>query len=114
MKIPLALAVAIGVSAWGQPGAAQDRAAPQTVQIDLNKLPADVVKRLLDELAKQAQPAVAEMAAKKPKKDDNREVEKPKGSGEKPAKRKPGEKKERDEEKEREKKEREKEAERGK
>jgi len=90
----------------GQPGAAQDRAVPRTVQIDLSKLPPAVAARLLDELAKQAKPAIAEMVAKKPKKNDKREPEKPKGRGEKPAKPKPGDKEAEREEK--------KEAERGK
>ena len=54
------LAVVLGVSAL-----AQDQAAPpDRVQIDLNKLPPDVAKRLLDELAKQQQPAVADKGDK--------------------------------------------------
>ena len=47
------------------PALTQDQAAPpDRVQIDLNKLPPDVAKRLLDELAKQQQPAVADKGDK--------------------------------------------------
>jgi hypothetical protein len=55
------LAVGVLVLALVGPALTQDQASPPgLVQIDLNKLPPDVAKRLLDELAKQQQPAVAD------------------------------------------------------
>jgi hypothetical protein len=53
--------LAVGVLALALVGPALTQEAPPgLVQIDLNKLPPDVAKRLLDELAKQQQPAIAD------------------------------------------------------
>jgi hypothetical protein len=79
----LGLLLAHSVLADGPPAPKQG-----IVQIDVNKLPPEVAKRLLDELAKQKKPAVAAADKSKPE-------EKPsKGKGaEKPSKgKKPGDK----------------------